>query len=77
MHDTGGGQEYRLACGVHYVVKELGLWCLMTPGLSKDICVKYEHNFSKLANHQTRHQATHIVGCQPGDCLSKRSKCLF
>ena len=29
----------------------------------------YDHNFPKLANHQTRHQATHKVGCQPGDCI--------
>ena len=25
--------------------------------------------FSKLANHQIRHQARHKVGCQPGDCI--------
>ena len=25
-------------------------------------------HFSVLANHQVRHQATHNVGCQPGDC---------
>ena len=24
--------------------------------------------FLKSANHQIRHQATHKVGCQPGDC---------
>ena len=29
----------------------------------------YDHTFSKLANHQSRHQATHKVGCQPGDCI--------
>ena len=29
----------------------------------------YDHVFSKLANHQIRHQATHKVGCQPGDCI--------
>ena len=29
----------------------------------------YDHTFSKLANHQIRHQgATHKVGSQPGDC---------
>ena len=25
--------------------------------------------FSKCANHQARHQDTHQVGCQPGDCI--------
>ena len=25
--------------------------------------------FSKFANQQIRHQATHNVGCQPGDCI--------
>ena len=29
----------------------------------------YDHTFSKLAIHQIRHQATHKVGCQPGDCI--------
>ena len=29
----------------------------------------YDHTFSKLTNHQIRHQATHKVGCQPGDCI--------
>ena len=43
----------------------LGLGCLLTPGLSKDIRC---HAFSKLANHQIRHQDSHKVGCQPGDC---------
>ena len=28
----------------------------------------YDHKFSTLANHETKHQATHKVGCQPGDC---------
>ena len=28
----------------------------------------YDHAFSKLANHQIRHQAAYKVGCQPGDC---------
>ena len=46
-----------------------GLCCLMTPGLSKDIQGHVHHTFSKVANHQTRHQATHKVGCQPGDCI--------
>ena len=28
----------------------------------------YDHTFYKLVNHQIiRHQATHKVGCQPGD----------
>ena len=31
--------------------------------------VMYDHTFSKLANHQIRHQATHKVGCQPGACI--------
>ena len=30
--------------------------------------VMYDLAFSKLANHQIRHQATQKVGCQPGDC---------
>ena len=43
--------------------------CLMTPGLSKDIrCHEWPY-FSKLTNHQIRHQATHKVGCQPGNCM--------
>ena len=29
----------------------------------------YDHTFSRLANHQVRHQATHKVGCHPGDCI--------
>ena len=29
----------------------------------------YDHTFSKIANHQIRHQATYKVGCQPGDCI--------
>ena len=40
-----------------------GLCCLMTPGLSKDIpirCYVWPY-FSKLANHQIRHRATHKV----------------
>ena len=44
-----------------------GLCCLMAPGLSKEIHVMYDHNLSKLVNHQIRHQATHKVGCQCGD----------
>ena len=45
------------------------LCCLMTPGLSKEIWCHVWNNFSKLVNHQTRHQATHKMGCQPGDCI--------
>ena len=30
--------------------------------------IMHDHTFSKLANHQIRHQATHKVGCQSGDC---------
>ena len=29
----------------------------------------YDHTFSKIANHQIKPWATHIVGCQPGDCV--------
>ena len=29
----------------------------------------YDQTFSKLANHQIRHQAAHKVGCQSGDCI--------
>ena len=31
--------------------------------------IMYDHTFSKLANHQIRHQAKHKVGCQPGDYI--------
>ena len=30
--------------------------------------VMYGHTLSMLANHQIRHNATHKVSCQPGDC---------
>ena len=43
----------------------------MTPGLSKDIWCHVWPYFSKFANHQIRHQATHKVGCQPGDCIER------
>ena len=81
--------------------KGLGLGCLLTPGLRKNIDTKiyiyseiqhtykhsykaaisaqiqcfyfihthYDHTFSKLANHQIRHQATHKMGCQPSDYI--------
>ena len=42
----------------------VSLGCWMTPGLSKAI---QSHTSSKLANNLIRHQATHKVGCQPGD----------
>ena len=29
----------------------------------------YDHTFSKLANHHIRHQATHTMGCELGDCI--------
>ena len=29
----------------------------------------FDHTFSELANHQIKHQATHKVGYQPGDCI--------
>ena len=42
----------------------------MTPGLSKDVSCHVLPYFSKLVNHhQLRHQATHKVDCQPGDCI--------
>ena len=45
-----------------------GLCCLMTPGLSKDIqCHVWPYFLEARANQQIRHQATHKVGCQPGD----------
>ena len=54
---------------VQYSAKRVvGLCCLMTPGLSMDIQCHVWPYFSKLANHQIKHQATHKVGCQPGDC---------
>ena len=46
-----------------------GLSCLITPGLSKDIRCHVWPYFSKVANHQIRHQATHKVGCPPVDCI--------
>ena len=33
----------------------------------------YDHTLSKLANDQIRHQATHKVGCQPGDFIAVNS----
>ena len=47
----------------------LGLGCLMTPGLSKDIPHHVWPYLFKLVNHKIRHQVTHKVGCQPGDCI--------
>ena len=47
----------------------MGLCCLMTNCLIDIRCHIYNHTFSKPANHQIRHQATHIVGVQPGDCI--------
>ena len=47
---------------------ELGC-CLMTPGLGKDIRCHFFHTFSKLANHQIRHQVTRQVCCQSDDCI--------
>ena len=46
----------------------VGLCCLMTSGLSKDIrCHVWPYFLYTSANQQIRHQATHKVGCQPGD----------
>ena len=39
------------------------------PGFVWTFSVMYDHTFSKLANHQIKHQTTHKVGCQPGDCM--------
>ena len=48
--------------------KLVGLCCLMTSGLSKDIrCHVSPYFLYTSANQQIRHQATHKVGCQPGD----------
>ena len=47
----------------------LCLCCLMKTGLSKDIRCRVWPYFSKLANHQIRHQETYKMGCQPGDCM--------
>ena len=47
--------------------RRVGLCCFMTPSLSKDIQCHVWSYFSKLANNQIRHQATHRVDCQPGD----------
>ena len=47
----------------------LGLCCLMTPGLSKDIWCHVWPDFSKLTNHQIRHQSLHKVGSQLCDCI--------
>ena len=45
------------------------LCCLMTLVSVRTFGIMYDHTFfSKLANHQIRHQATYNVGCQPGDC---------
>ena len=46
--------------GLVYVAK----WHLVSV---RTFSVMYDHAFSKLANHQIRHQAAHKVGCQPGD----------
>ena len=45
------------------------LCSLMAPGLSEYIRCHVWPYFLELANHQIRHQATHKVGCQPGDCI--------
>ena len=49
------------------IVEGMGLGCLMTPGVSKDIQCHVLTYFSKVSNHQIRHQVTYKVGCQPGD----------
>ena len=45
------------------------LCCLIKPGLSKDIQCHEQPYFSKLANHQIRHQATYKVVSHPGGCI--------
>ena len=52
----------RMSMGLVCVV----LWHLIS---ERVFGAKYDHTFSKLANHQIRHQATHKVGCQLGDCI--------
>ena len=29
----------------------------------------YDHTFAKFSNRQIRHEATHKVNCEPGDCI--------
>ena len=50
-------------------VMDWGWFFLMTTDLSKEFGVIYDHAFSKIANHQIRHETTHKVGCQFGDSL--------
>ena len=45
----------------------------MTPGLSNIRCHERPY-FLKLVNRQIRHQATHKVGCQPGDCMWSQAR---
>ena len=47
----------------------LVLCCLMTPGSVRTFGVMHDHTLSQLANQQVRHQATHKLRCQPGDCI--------
>ena len=54
----------------------VNLCCLVTSGLRKDVWCRVWPYFSKLANHQIRHQATHKVGCQPGECIWSLSSSL-
>ena len=54
-----------------FVSDNEGLCCLMIPVISvRTFGVLYGYTISKLTNHQIRHQqATHKVGCRPGDCI--------
>ena len=47
----------------------LFLCCLMTSCFSKDMQCHVWPYFFELVNHQIRHQGTHKVGCQLGDCI--------
>ena len=49
--------------------KGLGLCCLMTLDLNKDIWWFVCPYISTLAKLKIRHQAIQQVGCQPGDCM--------
>ena len=46
----------------------VGFVLLMTLSV-RTFGVMYDQTFSSLANYQIRHQATHKVGCEPGECI--------
>ena len=48
----------------------LGSCCIIEPSLNKAIrCHVGPYIFFKVTIPQIRHQTTHKVGCQPGDCM--------